>query len=207
MNLSKLSCALLACASIASAAPAPPRQSDASWAAAFGNRSTSPSYAMFTVIDGNTGVARVTCTEANFLLGALIAENEWPGDNEAQLTALHIALTDTGRVFTFNRRKALDNLPRYFTDDELARVRAASKSLSTQQVLDAISRDGAGPLDGIFKGQGWGRYSAERDAVACVLMERGESPAIADMTGQLHVRRADPERRVSPVPRTASSSP
>ena len=211
MNLLKVSCVLFACMGAASAAPSQSRQSDASWRAAFGNQSSAPSYAMFTVIDGNTGVARLTCTEANFLLGALIEENEWPSDNEARLSALHIALTDQTRVFTFNRRKALDNLPRYFTDDELAHVRWALAGLSTQQVLDATQKHGPGSLDDLFKGEGWSRYPARRDAVACVLMERGESPGIADITGQIYVRGVPREpAQAAPLSRArqkASSSP
>ena len=143
---------------------------------------------MFTVVDGNTKDARLTCTDAYFLLGAIIADNEWESDNEAQNTALHIVLTNTSRVFTFTRRKALANLPRSFTENELMSTREAMKGLTTDEVLFAYAHQSV--LDSIFKRNGWREVAARRDAVACVLMERGESPAIADITRQLYVRQS-----------------
>lgn len=184
MNLVKLTCALLACAAVPGVAATPPRQSDASFKAAIENLSTAPSYVLITEIDGNTGASRQTCVTANFLLGAIHVENELGYDSEGQMTALHIALTSRDHVFTFKRRKALDNLPHYYTDADLAKVRETTRGMSVDQVLAAMAN--GGPLDRLSAG-GWERHVAIRDATACVLLERGASPGMGDISDRLWV--------------------
>ena len=147
MNLFRPFSVLLACAAagagVAGTVVHEPRQSDASFAAAIGNQSTAPSYVLITEIDVNTGKTRQTCVTANLLMGAIHRENELGFDAEDQMTALHIALTTPDHVFRFTKRKALENIPHYYSDEELAEVRDALKPLSKAQLVDAASREAA----------------------------------------------------------------
>lgn len=109
---------LLVCVSAAEAGQQP-RQSDASYEAAIRNRSTSPSYVMVTVVDTEAGVTRPTCTEANFLLGAIHIERDIAYDREGEAKAMQIALQNQAHTFEFSKQKALRNVERHYTDDEL----------------------------------------------------------------------------------------
>ncbi|HEY9009472.1 MAG TPA: hypothetical protein VIN06_00495 [Devosia sp.] len=186
MKLFRTSRTLVACvacgAGIVQAVTQGPRQSDASFAAAIRNQSTAPSYVLITEIDGNTGKSRQACVTANLLMGAIYRENELADDAEGRMTALHIALTTPDHVFTFTRRDALENIPHAYSDDQLSEVRAALKSLSTAQLLDAARRETA--LNSINAMP----HEARRDATACVLIERGLSPGMGDISDQIWVR-------------------
>jgi hypothetical protein len=149
MKLVKLFC-VMACATSAGAAPMPPRQSDTSFEAAIHNQSTAPSYVLITVVDANTGASQSTCTTANLLLGAIHLEVGIGYDREGQSAAMQIALTNERHVFSFEKRKALDNIPRYYSDEDLAYVRKAVQGLSVPQVLDAIASQG--PLHDLLQG-------------------------------------------------------
>ena len=179
-------CLLLSCTAAASAATPAPRQSDASFAAAIRNQSTAPPYVLITEVDGNTGIARPTCVTANLLMGAIYQENELGSGREDQMTALHIALTAKDHVFTFSKRRALDNIPHDYSEAELALVRDALKSLSTQDLRDARLR--ASALDKLVANRAAIPHNALRDATACVLIERGLSPGMGDISDELWVR-------------------
>lgn len=183
MNLPRPFCILLAFAAGAvGAATHAARQSDTSFAAAIRNQSTAPSYVLITEVDGNTGKSRQTCVTANLFMGAIHRENELGYDAEDQMTALHIALTTPDHVFTFTKRTALENIPHSYSDDQLAQVRDALKPLTEKQLLDAKAREAAlGKLGAI-------PYAARRDATACVLIERGLSPGVEDISDQIWVR-------------------
>jgi hypothetical protein len=81
-------------------------QSQANFAAAIRDDSTSPFIILLTVVDDRTGQARTGCTDAPFLIGAIRIETEL---NEAE--AKRLALANTSHVFHFTKQKALDNLP------------------------------------------------------------------------------------------------
>jgi hypothetical protein len=178
MSLPRLFCILLACTTAAHAA----RQSDASFATAIKNQSTAPSYVLITEIDANTGKSRQTCVTANLFMGAIHREHELGFDTEDQMTALHIALTTPDHVFTFTKRTALENIPHYYSDEQLALVRDALRPLSQNQLLDAKAREAAlGKLGAMV-------HEARRDATACVLIERGLSPGTGDISDQIWVQ-------------------
>lgn len=183
MNLPRPFCILLACAvGAAGAATHAARQSDASFAAAIRNQSTAPSYVLITEVDGNTGNSQQTCVTVNLFMGAIHRENELGYDAKDQMTAVQIAMTTPDHVFTFKKQTALQNIPRYYSDDQLAQVRDALKPLTDKNLLDAKARQTAlGKLGEI-------PHDALRDATACVLIERGLSPGIGDITDQLWVR-------------------
>ena len=183
MKLPRLFCLVLACSACsAGAATHASRQSDASFAAAIKNQSTAPSYVLITEIDGNTGESRQTCVTANLLMGAIQRENELGHDAEDRMTALHIALTTPDHIFKFTKRTALENIPHDYSDEQLAQVRDALKPLTERQLLDAQAREVAlgklGPM----------AHDSRRDATACVLIERGLSPGMGDISDQIWVR-------------------
>lgn len=197
MKSIKLSC-LLAFTAIASAASVPPsppeataassaiRQSDASFEAAIHNRSTAPFYILITVTDASTGAAQSICTTANFLLGAIHLEDGIGYDPEGVDRAMRVALMSKDHVFTFQKRKALGNIPRYYSDDDLVYVREALQGMSVPQILEAFASQGA--LHELYQGGSLERHAAYRDAVACVLIERGASPGMGDRTDKIWVR-------------------
>jgi len=141
-----------------------------------------PSYVLITEIDGNTGKSRQTCVTANLLMGAIHRENELGNDAEDQMTALHIALTTPDHVFAFTKRTALENIPHDYSDEQLSQVRDALKPLSKAQLVDAASRETA--LNNLKAMP----HNARRDATACVLIERGLSPGMGDVSDQIWVR-------------------
>jgi len=175
---------LLAFASLAGAGPA--QQSDASYESAIRNQSTSPSYVMITVVETKTGVVRPTCTGANFLLGAIVIEDGLSYDRDGATRAMQIALRNRNHTFKFSKQEALRNVERHYTDEELANIRRALQGRSVSEVLQAVNSDRT--LTELVHGRTfWERYWGLQEAAACVLIERGESPVLADITGQLFV--------------------
>jgi hypothetical protein len=142
-----------------SATGAAPMQSQASFETAIGNHSMSPSYVLISVVDDNTGQSRTFCTTANFLMGAIHREYGigFGGGDIAKADAIAIASKD--HVFHFRRQEALDNVRMSYSEAELAAVRESSAPPSVA--------------------------GGNKDAVACVLIEHGLSPHMADRSGQV----------------------
>ena len=164
---------------------ATPFQSEASFEAAIHNYSTAPSYVLITVVDARSATARSTCTTANLLLGALHREYDLEFDAAGQYKAEQFALANKSHSFRFTRQQAIDNVPLYFSDSDLAYVREKLQALSTSQLREGFSATGelhqlyqAGPLE---------RHKAYRDAVACFLIERGLSPGTSDRSDRLWI--------------------
>lgn len=154
-------------------------QSTASYEAAIGNLSTAPSYVMVTIADANTGLERQTCTTANFLAGAIHFEYGLGYDHAGLKRATELALSNTSHRFVFTKQAALNNVSIEFTPQDLQDVRTWLAPVSNQELMA-----GAHPWtdrDTPYAGR---RY---RSAVACVLIERGLSPYMADLTGQVVV--------------------
>jgi len=176
---------LLASMAGASAQSMAPRQSDASYEAAIHNLSTAPSYVSITVIDSRSGVSRATCTTANLLLGALHREYGIGYDAAGQSRVDQIALTNRSHVFRLEKKEAIDNIPLRFSMDDLAFVRRQLKDLSPSKLRDFVSsHKPIQPIESPGRPMG---IQAERDATACVLIERGLSPRQSDLTGTLLV--------------------
>jgi len=96
---------------------AEPIQSQNDFGIAIRDRSTSPYIVLVTTVDDRTGESRTGCTEAHFLLGAIILEKlDGYGKNNSENIiktekAQQIALENSSHVFHFSRQDALDNLP------------------------------------------------------------------------------------------------
>lgn len=154
-------------------------QSATSFEAAVSNISTSPSYVMVTIADANTGLERQICTTANFLAGAIHFEYGLGNDHAGVKRATELALSNTSHRFVFTKQAALDNVRIDFSPQDLDNVRTWLAPVSNQDLMA-----GAHPWT-----QRESPYYAHRyrDAVACVLIERGLSPYQADLSGQVVV--------------------
>lgn len=154
-------------------------QSAASYEAAIGNLSTAPSYVMVTIVDANKGVELQTCTTANLLAGAMHFEYGLAFDAAGHKRATELTLSNTRHRFVFTQQTALDNVPIEFTPQDLENVRSWLAPVSNQDLMAGVHpwTDRDTPYSGR-------RY---RSAVACVLIERGLSPYMADMTGQVGI--------------------
>lgn len=166
-------------AAASSAFAAAPVQSPASYEAAIRNETTSPGYVMVTIVDANTNVERTTCTTANFLRGALHNQYGLPYDADGRRQVTELALTNTAHRFTFSAEAALRNIPIAFSAEEQEAVRARFAPLSIEELRAGFRFRPWGELHGTFPDR---RY---RDPVACVLIERGLSPFMADRTGAI----------------------
>lgn len=156
-------------------------QSTASYEAAirgsFETVTSAPAYVMVTIADANTGLERQTCTTANLLAGAIDLEYALAHDDAGRKQALALALSNTSHRFVFTKQAALNNVSIEFTPQDLEQVRTWLAPVSNQDLMA-----GAHPWTGRdtpYSGRGY------RSAVACVLIERGLSPYMADMTGQV----------------------
>jgi hypothetical protein len=169
---------ILACqASLAMAA----EQSRASWEDAFRVISSSPSYVMITVVDARTGQARRVCTTANFLLGAISREFDLGHYTAGSAKDVEIARQSLDHVFRFQRQAALDNIPSRYTEAELQAARDFLAPLSLEELIDKFSS--------LYANRRMDTRGYARDAIACVLIERGLSPKMADISGQVYVER------------------
>jgi hypothetical protein len=156
-------------------------QSRASYEAAFAVLSTSPSYVLITVIDARTGQARPVCTTSNFLLGAIGHEYALGTDAADRHKDVEIALQTKDHVFRFHQQSALDNISPRYTEDELRAAREFLAPLSTEELADKFSS--------LYANRRLDTKGYAKDAIACVLIERGLSPAMADISGQVYVPR------------------
>ncbi len=148
-----------------------PPQSQAAFERAINDSSTSPYYVLITVKDSTTNQSTTYCTLANFLLGAIHREYDLGFDTEGGKQAQKIAIENSDHVFSFGRTEALKNVHvRYSpTDLESARISLTERGLSNT-------------IDSIFS-------YGYRDAVACLLIEQGYSPWVADRSGKLKLER------------------
>jgi hypothetical protein len=170
-------------------------QSAASYEAAirgsFETVTSAPAYVMVTIADANTGLERQTCTTANLLAGAIDLEYELTHDDAGRKQALALALSNTSHRFVFTKQAALNNVSIEFTPQDLEHIRTWLAPVSNQDLMA-----GAQPWtsrDTPYAGRGY------RSAVACVLIERGLSPYMADLTGQVVVQGSKPNPVHAPL--------
>lgn len=150
-------------------------QESKNFESALRNDSTSPSYVMISVIDAKATSMRTVCTIASVLLGAIHREYDLPYDLQGRAKAVEIALSIPTHVFRFTKQTAIDNIPVTSAADVDA-ARAAFSSLSDVELKTMFSSlDSRRPAN------------LSRDATACVLIERGFSPRMADRSAQVYV--------------------
>lgn len=157
-------------------------QSRQSYEAAFRVISSSPPYVLITVIDDNTGKAQSTCTYANFLLGAIEMEYGLREQGASgSLKSTEIALQNRSHVFHFRNPEALRNIRVRYSESELLAARALLAPLSTDELTSTFSS--------LFSDRRLDTKGYAKDAIACVLIERGWSPISADISGQVYVNK------------------
>jgi hypothetical protein len=162
-----------------------PVQSRESYEAAIRNYSTSPSYVMISVAGGEIEPAKVVCTTANFLLGAIHREYGLGYDAADVSKAIEIALANSDHIFTFRQPTARANIPMRYSDDDLAAARKLLAPIPT----DELMRQFSSPSHEF----GLAINGYNRDAIACALIERGLSPKLSDISGQVYIAREQNE--------------
>jgi len=154
-------------------------QSRTSYEAAIRNQSTSPSYVLISVADSETGQLKRFCTTANFLLGAIHHEYGL-GYGPADVSkAMEIALGSQNHVFRFHEKAALNNIRATYSEDDLATAAALLAPLSTEELRTKFSS--------LYKASRLQTDGYGRDAVACILIGRGLSPKLSDISGQVYI--------------------
>jgi hypothetical protein len=150
------------------------------------NDSTAPNYVLITVVNDKTKEARSVCTEAPFLLGAIHRERQISYDNAGVRKVKDLALAQTNRTFHFSREDALKNITHYYNDAILTEMRSALKRFSDEEIRKGFRGDGQG-FDKLYMDKPRQQYSAYRDAIAHVLLERGLLPRRGCIAGFLTV--------------------
>lgn len=151
------------------------------------NHSSAPNYVLITLVSADGSHRRAVCIPAPFLLGAIDREHHLTGDEAGGAKALEIALATPDFAFQFKNPKAIENVQSDYTEVILAEVRAKLKGLSRSELLAGF-RGGGGPLDTLYSHRKSGEYTAWRDAIAHVLIERGLLPGHGDAVGVLTVQ-------------------
>lgn len=176
-----LALALLGLAShnAALADPPAPVQSRESYEAAFETISTSPSYVLVAIGDGDTAPTKPVCTTANFLRGAIHHEYGLGNSREDLLKADRIALDHRDHVFRFHDKAALDNIRVQYTEADLAAARGLLAPLSDDELTAKFSS--------LYGKDRLPTKGYANDAIACALIERGFSPKMADLGGVVYI--------------------
>lgn len=159
-----------------------PLQSKSSYEKAVRNRSTSPSYVMIKVVDVEHHDVLVTCTMAGSLLWAIETEYGLSNNSAGLAIAEKKALDNSGHIFQFTNKKALEAVMPTYSEKDISEVRAELAPLSDEQLGSGFSLNPWGELHNKYGDNPLG------DAAACVLIERGFSPGIADRVGTLYIQ-------------------
>lgn len=162
-------------------------QSRESYEAAIHNDSTSPSYVMISVAGAETEPAKVVCITANFLLGAIHREYGLGYDAAGVSEAIKIALANSNHRFAFRQLTARANIPTRYSDGDLAAARKLLAPIPTDELkrqFSSLSRESRLPTNGY-----------NQDAIACALIERGLSPRLSDLSGQVYIAREQNEMK------------
>jgi hypothetical protein len=150
------------------------------------NDSTAPNYVLITVVNDKTKEAGLVCTEAPFLLAAIHRERQITYDHPGVRKVKDLALAQTNRTFQFSREDALKNITHYYNEAMLIEMRSALKRFSNEEIRKGFRGDGQG-LDKLYMQKPSQQYSAYRDAIAHVLLERGLLPRRGCVAGYLTV--------------------
>lgn len=150
------------------------------------NESTAPNYVLITVVNGTTNETQLVCTVAPFLLGAIHEEYKIPYDDTGCRNAMRRALAQRDRMFRFSQELALKNIGSRYSKQILGEMRAALKGLSDEELRKGFTGFKT-KLSELYSGRSYTEYSAYRDAIAHVLLERGLLPRQGCVAGYLTI--------------------
>lgn len=143
---------------------------------------TSPYYIKIAVTDLNKNVRFSTCTPAPFLLGAIHFQTALPYTKQGIDDALNIAVSQRDHEFSFDSEKAIRNITPKYSAEQLLHAREKYGAYDTKLLREMFStKSGGGEI------RFGPSFAAERDAVACILIERGFEVWRADLGGQIFV--------------------
>jgi hypothetical protein len=154
-------------------------QSRESYEAAIRNHSTSPSYVLVSVSTSENGPATPICTTANFLLGAIHTEHELGYTKADSKRAVAIAIENLTHVFRFRKQAAVNNIiPVRYSENALTTARSQLSGFSSDELKAQFS---------LLRGSHFLVNADTREAIACVLIERGLSPKSDDRSGRVYI--------------------
>jgi hypothetical protein len=166
-----------------------PLQSRQNFEAAVRQSGIAERYVAVTIVDDRSGATRSICTHANLLEGAVHLEYGLGFGPTGSAEARRIVLSRPDHVFHFTKPAALANIPIDYSPEDLAIVREPLRGLSEAELRAGFSSRGR--LNFIYDHEGlsMAKRHAYLEATACVLIERGLSPEMAHMTGQILIAR------------------
>lgn len=176
---------LAGCASVPSA---PPSQSQKSFDEAISEVSSAPKYVKIALLDDN-GITHVRCTVANFLMAAVLEQNQLDFNPAGFAEALRIARASGPDHRFYFSHAVLNKIKLEITDADLDAARKRVAPYSNQQLLEAFTLKPKKP--GSQAGSDYPslqpKSRPEVDALACAIIERGLTPFKPDMGGPLGV--------------------
>ncbi|WP_125206281.1 hypothetical protein [Capsulimonas corticalis] len=147
-----------------------------SWA--IHDRSTSPYYLLVTIVDDTTGKSRKCCICATFLEGAVMTQMRLPDELQSMDKAARTIIENKSRTYHFSNPKALANVEPRYSEEQLAAARERLKPYTNEDLLGRPQSD-----QSRLKLNSLG---LARDAVACVLLERGLYARLGDVPGGVY---------------------
>lgn len=170
----------------ASSAFATPSQSADSFAKAIRNYSTAPAYVLVGITNAQTGTRKEGCYRANTLRYALEIEHSVTTSSSGYARIEKMALNNRQREFRFRKQTALDQFFDTYSVADLDQVRLQLARFSNKDLIQGFSSDDS-ELHAIYNRQIRHRYQALRDAIICVLLERGLSAGHGDYVDSVWV--------------------
>lgn len=143
---------------------------------------------MVTIIDDKTGISRTGCVTAPSLKTAMIMEHGMPQDEMARQKFVDLLLKNPKHEFHFTRREALLDIWFQYTAADVDSMRKQLTKYTDDELRRGFSANGS--LHHLYQTS---RHNALRDAIACVLVERGLSPRKTDIENGLWVASPGPQ--------------
>jgi len=157
-------------------------QSAESFACAVRDTSTAPRYVRIKVHGGPGNPGWLSCVLGGDLNFAIRREHNLSPDDDGIEQAASIAAANPDHTLTFANASALEIVIPKFSQADLARVRSKLAAFSDDELRAGFSLKPWGALHQYF------RAEKDRDAAACVLIERHMSPGLADMAGLVYIK-------------------
>jgi hypothetical protein len=157
-------------------------QTTENFSKALSDASSSPYYVRIFLEDPNGGI-QLTCVLGGDLNLAIRREYGLSASLDGIRKATEIAMANDKRIFLFSNPSAAQAVPLRFSRDDLTAVRSKLTAFSDGELRERFGKVSLGALNKDF------RNSLDRDAAACILIERGMSPRVADISNILYIEK------------------